>query len=195
MRRGYIILLWICERNNGNLVCIRFYVQIANTNLLSWEKYTLFLPLLFLSLKTKLQLDFAISSSIVDVKFKPLVSLHFATLQLFFKLLAQPSSCNSMCWTGNMGHSSLTSSCPLHACQDCLKAISHTVFCCTPCPGRNMANTILMETAGRFPLVENSGCCSGSLFLNNHTKEVRVKARIRYVRLLCRDRGKMCVKQ
>lgn len=128
MRRGYIILLWICGRNNGNLVCVRFYVQIANTNLLSWEKYTLFLPLLFLSLKTKLRLDFAISSSIVDVKFKPLVSLHFATLQLFFKLLAQPSSCNSMCWTGNMGHSSLTSSCPLYACQDCLKAILHTVF-------------------------------------------------------------------
>lgn len=68
----------------------------------------------------------------------------------------------------------------------------HT-FCCAPCPGRNMANTILMGPSGRFPLVENSDCCNGFLFLSNHAKEAREKDWVGCVRLLCIERrGKVC---
>lgn len=43
--------------------------------------------------------------------------------------------------------------------------------------------------------MENTGCHGGSLFLNNHTKRAREEAGVRHLRLLCRERGKMCVKQ
>lgn len=43
--------------------------------------------------------------------------------------------------------------------------------------------------------MEYSVCHSGSLLSNNHNKRAREEAGFRCLRLLCRDRGNMCVKQ
>lgn len=71
-----------------------------------------------------------------------------------------------------------------------LKTFPNRPSAVCPAVGEIWLTPYLLGSTGGPPAMGNTGCHSGSLFLNNHTRKVREEAGIRRLRLLCRDRGK-----